>query len=218
MSYLDALEQHKTRSEEVMQQVHASQEDWLAEDIESFYGTTEHGPETPAAIDAFEQRIGFALPGPLKALYLNHGGFDIFEEYRYCSVRIPSIEELIRPPGQYSSKRPEWPFLYGGLATYGSPAEFDNHLSPEQLRPLREDMVLFGEVSHSYSSAYVTLLAFHRNGSFFQLPYGHDTGEREWNELYHNVGAVTLSLDDLLEPRIRKCTAELGRRLEENHW
>lgn len=218
MSYLEAFEHHKTRSTEVMQEVHATQEDWLAEDIEIFYGTTEFEPETQASVDAFEQRIGFALPGPLKDLYLNHGGFHIFEEYRYCSVRIPAIGELIRPPGEYSSRRPEWPFLYGGLATYGTPAEFDNNLSPEELRALREDMVLFGEVSHSYGSGYVTLLAFHRNGSFFQLSYGHDTGEREWNELYHHVGAVTLSLDDLLEPRIRKCTSELGRRPAENHW
>ena len=218
MSYLDAFEEHKTRSEEVMQEVYATQEDWLAEDIESFYGTTEGEPETEAAIGTLEQRIGFALPGPLKDLYLTRGGFQIFDEVRYCSVRILPIKKLLRPPGHPSNQRPEWPFLYGGLATYATPAEFDNNLSPEQLRPLREDMVLFGEVSHSYGHGDITFLAFHRNGSFFQLPYDHDVGEREWDERYHHVGAVTLSLDELLEPRIRKCTSELDRRLQENHW
>ena len=218
MSYREAFEHHKSHSEEVMQEVHATLENWLAEDIESFYGTTECEPETQVSIDALEQRIGFALPGPLKDLYLTRGGFQIFDEERYCSVRIPAIRKLIRPPGHPSDQRPEWPFLYGGLATYGTPAEFDNNLSPEELKALRKDMVLFGEVSHGYGSAYVTLLAFHRNGSFFQLPYDHDTGEREWNETYHNVGAVTLPLDELLEPRIRKCTSELDRRLQENDW
>jgi len=218
MSYLEAFEHHKTRSAEVMQKVHATQEDWLADSVEAAYGTTEFGAETEQSIQAFEQRIGFALPGPLKALYLSLGAFEIFGEFRYCSVHVPSIEELIRAPGPYSSRRPEWPFLYGGLATYGRPAEFDNRLSPEQLRALREDMVLFGRVKHSYGDGYITFLAFHRSGSFFELPYGHDTGEREWDALYRDIGADTLSLDDLLAPRIRTCTAELGRRLQENDW
>lgn len=220
MSFQSAFEKHKSQTAEIMAEVHSTEEEWLAESIEADYDFRLFGSETEEAVDTFERRIGFALPAELRAFYLSHGGFSIFDEWKYLGIRVPTVTELLREPGQFSSLNRAWPFLYGGLATYGTPEEFDS-LPQQHLRVMKSDLVIFGQVNHSFGHGDTTFLTFSRHGHIFQLPYDHDCEGKEWRDRYQPIGQLNIEsrpLDSLLESHISASTQELERRLAEGDW
>lgn len=215
MSYLLALGEHREEADHIMAEVFHNKEDWLAEDISTGYGTIIHKPESHAAVLRLEERLGVRVPEPLRDLYLQHGAFQIFDEHLHRSVRVLTIDELLKERGGFD---PEWPTVYGALLTHGTRREFDGQLNPLQIAALKQYFV-FGSTHHRYED--MSFFVFTATGGFATVRYEHDFSSQAWEAEFKPLceGHLTAqSIDDVLEAPIRASTAELRRRLEQDCW
>lgn len=217
MTYIQALNEHKTETDRIMAEVSETTEDWLAEDIAAAFGYTIHNAEHPSAIAQFEQSVSAPLPQSLRSLYLHHGGFEIFDRDRHLAVWVPTIAALLDMRSS-SIFGPEWPSLYTALITYGSRREFESNLGLTQIAALKRYFV-FGMVNHRYEDK--TFLVFSSAGQLGVVRYDHDFSADEWDAQFLPLcgGDMTsLSIDEVLEPHIRASTDNLRRRLAKSEW
>lgn len=217
MTYLQALREHKTETDRIMAEISETMEDWLAEDISATFGCAIHSAESPSAVARLAQAVSVPLPQSLRSLYLEHGGFEIFDRDRHLAIRVPTIAALLgmRSSSTFGS---EWPSLYTALITYGSRREFYGNLGHTQIAALKRYFV-FGMANHRYEDK--TFFVFSSAGHLGVVRYEHDFSAEEWDEQFLPLcegKMASLSIDEVLKPHICASTDNLRRRLAENNW
>ena len=96
--------------------------------------------------------------------------------------------------------------------------EFESSLGGEQIAALKRYFV-FGSANHRYEDR--TFFVFTASGQLGVVRYEHDFGPDEWAAEFLPLCAgrmASLSIDEVLGPPVRACTADLQKRLATNSW
>ncbi|MBK8335398.1 MAG: SMI1/KNR4 family protein [Sterolibacteriaceae bacterium] len=147
-------------------------------------------PETPGTLAACEARIGWAIPAPLRTLYLEHGAFALRDPDYWRSLRLRDSGSSLRMLAGLQEAIDE---LWGGRPEFA--ASFD----AAQIERLNREFVVFGDFFHD-SNAY-THLYFTRGGGFGTLYYDQDdwdSARESLEQMLADPEAETRTLDALI--------------------
>lgn len=147
-------------------------------------------PETPGTLAACEARIGWAIPAPLRDLYLEHGAFALRDPDYWRSLRLRDSGSSLRMLAGLQEAIDE---LWGGRP------EFTASFDAAQIERLNREFVVFGEFFHD-SNAY-THLYFTRGGGFGTLYYDQDdwdSARESLEQMLADPEAETRTLDALI--------------------
>lgn len=149
-----------------------------------------YAPETPETLAACEARIGWAIPAPLRKLYLEHGAFALRDPDCWRSLRLRDSGSSLRMLAGLQEAIDD---LWGGRP------EFAESFDAAQIERLNREFVVFGEFFHD-SNAY-THLYFTRGGGFGTLYYDQDdwdSARESLEQMLADPEAETCTLDGLI--------------------
>ena len=215
--YRDLLAEFDGRFEEILEGLAETTEDWLLEDIESFYCSRSQPADSAETMAQLQAALGTPLPQELQELW-RQGAFEVKDNSRRGCLEVFSAARIL----ELGTKRADWPNLYDTLCAYGSREEFEGRLNAEQIAVLRNEFFVFGIMHINDSDK--EFLVFDRQQRFGTVLYGHDWHDFSGAEWWAEYGPLceghlaVQPLDELLSERIRQCIDDIGRRYAEDNW